>query len=223
MSAFPQKDRFAHEFNERFQYPRTPHLPWSPGSSSDDIFLYDFIFFAGREVVATEKLDGECTTMYPDGLHARSPDGRHHPSRDWVKGLHGRIAHLIPAGWRLCGENVYARHSIAYEGLASYFFLFSIWDEQNRCLPWDDMATWASLLEIELPPLLYRGPWDEATLRGLTLDTTRQEGYVLRTVAGFHYDKFAQHSAKWVREGHIQTDQHWMHAPVIPNQLQERS
>lgn len=59
--------------------------------------------------------------------HACS-SSRYTPSRDWIKALHGQIAHEIPEGWRLCGENLYARHSIAYDALPSYFTLFSIWD-----------------------------------------------------------------------------------------------
>ena len=109
-----------------YKYPRTPHLPWSQGASADDSLLKDSKLFEGQEVVITEKMDGENTTMYPDHIHARSIDSRHHPSRTWVKSLHGSIAHLIPQGWRLCGENLYAQHSIAYEGLKSYFYLFSV-------------------------------------------------------------------------------------------------
>jgi RNA ligase len=97
----------------RCKYPRTPHLPWSPGASEDDVKLDGCLKFQGREVVVTEKMDGENTSLYRNGLHARSLDSRHHPSRDWIKAWHGGIAHHIPEGWRLCGENVYARHSIA--------------------------------------------------------------------------------------------------------------
>lgn len=47
--------------------------------------------FLKGPVVITEKMDGENTTLYRDGLHARSLDSRHHPSRNWVKpnGLRG--------------------------------------------------------------------------------------------------------------------------------------
>ena len=58
----------------RRKYPRTPHLPWSPGLSSDDTRLGQARQFAGREVVVTEKLDGENTTLDRRGLHARSLD-----------------------------------------------------------------------------------------------------------------------------------------------------
>ncbi len=125
----------------RYKYRSTPVLPWSPGGS--DGYIADVSCFAGHEVVVTEKMDGENTTMYRDHIHARSIDSKHHPSRNWVKRLHGTFAHLIPEGWRLCGENMYALHSIAYEQLDSYFYLFSVWDEHNRCLDWDEMLEWA--------------------------------------------------------------------------------
>ena len=67
------------------KYPRTPHLPWSPGASQDDVFSLDARHFEGQTVIITEKMDGENTTLYRDYLHARSVDGRHHPSRNWVK------------------------------------------------------------------------------------------------------------------------------------------
>ncbi|MEV0787225.1 RNA ligase family protein [Streptomyces sp. NPDC050423] len=48
----------------RTHYPRTPHLPWSPGAASDDVRLADLAGLTGTEVVVTEKLDGENTPLY---------------------------------------------------------------------------------------------------------------------------------------------------------------
>src|SRR4029077_19324790 len=94
-----------HLFTSRVKYPRTFHLPWSPGATADDRTMADpDQSFLGAEIVATEKLDGECTTLYRDYFHARSVDGSSHPSRDRVRALHGAIVHDIPEGWRLCGE-----------------------------------------------------------------------------------------------------------------------
>jgi hypothetical protein len=45
---------------EPVKYPRTWHLPWSESESSDDVWLTDTKHFEGKEVVVTEKLDGEC-------------------------------------------------------------------------------------------------------------------------------------------------------------------
>ncbi|WP_420082509.1 RNA ligase family protein [Streptomyces sp. JL4002] len=202
----------------RTSYPRTPHLPWSPGASVDDVRSTGPAGLAGREVVVTEKLDGENTTLYADGLHARSLDSGHHPSRAWVKALQGRIGPGIPAGWRVCGENLHARHSIPYEDLDSWFYGFSVWDGEN-CLDWDRTVRFLHGLGVPVPRVLWRGRFDERTLRGLRLDTGRQEGYVVRTTDGFTRADFGSRVAKWVRAGHVRTDTHWMFAEVVPNGL----
>jgi len=205
----------------RRKYPRTPHLPWSSGVGNDDDSLPNTHAFLGQEVVVNEKLDGENTTLYPSGLHARSLDPRPHPSRDWVKGLQGRVGHLIPPGWRVCGENLYARHSLGYDDLESYFYLFSVWDEANTALSWADTLAWAERFGVPTPRQLYRGPWDERLIRGLPVDPEVTEGYVVRTVQGFAYSAFQDHLAKYVRAGHVQTDEHWMHRAVVPNGLRK--
>ncbi|WP_424861787.1 RNA ligase family protein [Streptomyces sp. MMS24-I29] len=205
----------------RTHYPRTPHLPWSPGATSDDVRIADLSGLAGREVVVTEKLDGENTTLYADGLHARSLDSAHHPSRGWVKALQGRIGSRIPPGRRVCGENMFARHSIPYDGLESWFYGFSVWDGE-RCLDWDRTVAFLRGLGIPVPPVLWRGVLDaraEKALRALRPDTGRQEGYVVRPADGFDAADFGRLVAKWVRPGHVRTDTHWMHAAVVENGL----
>ncbi|MCX5341532.1 RNA ligase family protein [Streptomyces atratus] len=205
----------------RTHYPRTAHLPWSPGATSDDVRIADLSGLTGREVVVTEKLDGENTTLYADGLHARSLDSAHHPSRGWVKALQGRIGARIPEGWRVCGENMFARHSIPYDGLESFFYGFSVWDGEH-CLGWDRTVVFLRELGIPVPPVLWRGVFDaraEKALRALGPDTGRQEGYVARPADGFDAPDFGRRVAKWVRPGHVQTDTHWMHASVVENRL----
>lgn len=207
----------------RVHYPRTAHLPWSPGATPDDIRAGDLRGLIGHEVVVTEKLDGENTTIYRDGLHARSLDSGHHPSRAWVKSLHGRIGSQIPDGWRICGENLHARHSIAYDDLDSWFYGFSVWDETDRCLDWDATEHFLHGLGIPTPPILWRGTFDEKEIRALRLDLGRQEGYVVRTAAGFDRGEFTARVAKWVRPNHVQTGTHWMHAEIVPNGLARQS
>ncbi len=209
----------------RYKYPRTPHLPWSPGASSDDVRLGDVSRFQGREVVVTEKMDGENTTLYSDHVHARSIDSAHHPSRSWVKALQAQLQANIPRGWRLCGENLFAEHSIAYAALPSYLLLFSIWDERNRALSWEETEQWGQLLELATVPVLYRGPWDEKRVRALSdqLNPGEQEGLVVRVAAPFAYADFASSVAKWVRPNHVTTDEHWLSRPVRPNGLRGES
>ena len=209
--------------SQRYKYPRTPHLSFSPGVSQDDLKLDRHSIFDNCQVVVTEKLDGENTTLYGDYIHARSLDSRHHPSRAWVKALQASIGHNIPEGWRICGENLYARHAIAYQNLSSYFYLFSVWNQDNYCLNWSATEEWAAMLGLELPAVLYRGIWSEKEIReiGANLDLEKCEGFVVRNVEQFHYQDFSQNIAKWVRSNHVQTDGHWMHQEVVPNLLKK--
>ena len=207
--------------NHLRKYPRTYHLPWSPGGTSDDRILASLSHFEGKEVVVTEKLDGENTSMYSDHIHARSLDSNHHPSRTCVKSLHGQICHEIPHSWRVCGENVYALHSIPYSSLEAHFYVFGIYDENNQCLSWDETEEYAAILSLPTVPVLYRGIFDEDKIKACWTGKSvaspgdQQEGYVLRVAQAFPYDAqdeglFSKFTAKYVRAGHVQTDQHWM-------------
>ncbi|MEO0592534.1 MAG: RNA ligase family protein [Myxococcota bacterium] len=203
----------------RFKYPRTPHLPDSPGASPDDVRTGVPDSFRSQPVVVTEKMDGENTTLYHDGLHARSIDGRAHPSRSWVKGLQGQVGHMIPQGYRVCGENLFAQHSLRYENLASYFMVFSVWDDTNTCLSWEDTRLFSAERGLECVPTHFAGEWRDDLISLLRFDPETMEGFVVRCASSFRFDKFGDHVAKWVRSGHVQTDEHWMQAPVVPNRL----
>ena len=206
----------------RVKYPRTRHLPTSPGASQDDVHLTDLRALAAGEVVLTEKMDGENTTIGPGYVHARSVDSRAHESRTWVRSLAGRLRHEIPSGMRVCGENLYARHSIGYDRLPAYFLVFNIWQD-DLCLDWDSTQEWADLLGLHCVPLLYRGPFPglERLWRSWAAarDSEHSEGFVVRTAGAFRRDEFGTHLAKWVRPSHVRTDGHWMSAQVIPNQI----
>lgn len=205
------------------KYPRSFHLPWSRGYTHDDKVAKNVNHFLGKEVVVTEKLDGEGTTLYRDYMHARSINSANHSSRHWVKTFHAGFAYRIPNDWRLCGENVYAKHSIYYQALTSYFYLFSIWNEDNICLSWDETIAFAAELGIETVPVLYRGIFDEEkikrTFTGISLFDGEQEGYVIRNAGSFHYDDFQYNLGKFVRMDHVQTSEHWLQEEVIPNRL----
>lgn len=201
------------------KYPRTRHLPWSSGITTDDKVLRDCNQWEGRNVVVTEKMDGENTTFYNDYVHARSIDGRNHWSRDWVKNFHSKIAHDIPYGFRICGENVYAVHSIEYSDLKTFFYGFSVWNESNVCLSWDDTLKWFDMIGITPVKVLWEGVWDEDAVKNIKVDTARQEGYVVRSSDAFSYSDFASNVGKYVRASHVKTDSHWMYSRTGTNQL----
>lgn len=203
----------------KIKYPRTMHLPWSPGATSDDKMLRTDDIFIGKKIVMTEKMDGENTTLYRDGTHARSLDSKNHPSRNYVKGLHGQLGYLIPQDWRICGENLFARHSIHYTNLEDFFLCFSVWDEENNCIGWDETVLFCDKLELKTVPQLYVGMYNRQTIEDVwaEVQTPQKEGYVIRLYDQFAYNDFGKSVAKYVRENHVQTDEHWTVGPVIPN------
>lgn len=202
------------------KYPRTKHLPQSRSRTDDDKILDSDYHFIDCPVVITEKMDGENTTMYRDLLHARSVDGRSHPSRDWVKQFHSTFAYDIPLGHRICGENVFAKHSVAYDDLDSYFYGFSLWDG-DFCYDWDGTVLLFELLGITPVKVLYQGMYSHEVIDRLIkeLDTEKQEGFVVRLATSFSYNEFDRSVAKYVREKHVQTDKHWMQSEIVPNKL----
>ena len=204
------------------KYPRTFHLPWSEGATNDDKVLKNVDYFLNKEVMVSVKLDGENASLYNNYLHARSIDSKDHPSRHWLKQLQQQIGYKIPDNWRICGENLFAQHSIPYNNLPSYFLAFSIWNENNICLSWDDTVDFLNELELLHVPILYHGIWDEEKIKQCFIGNTeygKQEGYVVRIADSFNYNDFNKYVAKFVRKSHVQTDNHWMHSEVIKNKL----
>jgi hypothetical protein len=212
-----------HLFTNRVKYPRTWHLPWSPGATDDDRILATTDHWNGKQVVITEKMDGENTTLYRDYIHARSLDYNPHPSRDRVKALWGSIQSEIPDGYRVCAENLTAVHSIPYDGLPSVLLVFSIWNGLT-CLSWAETKEWVSLLsmatgvQLHTVPVLWEGEWspeamDEIRTRvwlKAKMSRPAVEGYVVRPADSFHMREFSDAVGKYVRAQHVQTHGHWM-------------
>lgn len=202
------------------KYGRTFHLPISPGATSDDKIMSLLQGLMVDDLVVTEKMDGENTTIHAAGCHARSPDSRHHPSRDWLKAFAAGISPFLAKGERIVGENLYARHSVAYDALPSYFLGFA-WIIEDEIESWD--LTLARFEELGIQPVstLYRGAYRAGLFDDLaqTLDLTNQEGFVARIAASFPESDMPRHVGKYVRAGHVQTETHWMKAELIPNQL----
>jgi len=204
---------------EKIKYPRTYHVKWSPGVTSDDKIQHNLSSFEGRNIILSLKMDGENSTISRDYTHARSLDSNSHPSRDWLKGMWGNMRFDIPEGWRICGENLYAKHSLGYDNLPSYFMVFSIWNEKNECLSVTETIEWCKLLGLEFVTILYQGIFDLEFIKNFKIDTEKQEGFVMRISDSFHYDDFNKYVVKWVRESHVTTSNHWMNEKIVKNGL----
>jgi hypothetical protein len=204
------------------KYSRTPHLPWSEGATSDDKMLKTTDMFVGKRVIASLKMDGENTGMTCNTNHARSLDSKDHPSRHWVKGLWGSIKMDIPENMKIFGENVFAKHSIHYKNLKTYFYVISIWEGEN-CLSWDETRDWCQLLNLQQVPVLYDGIYDENIIKSLYKpfddNGDEMEGYVIRNANGFNYNDFKDNVGKFVRANHVTSSTHWLYQKMIKNEL----
>lgn len=203
-------------FTKYVKYPRTYHLPWSEGISSDDRIIKSLDNFEDKNVVVTVKMDGENTTMYNDYIHSRSLNDKPHWSKSWIKNFHAVICNDIPESYRLVVENLYAKHSIHYKNLRDYCYGISIW-ENLKCLAWNDTVDYFQLLGINTPEILYQGTWDKNIIESLyskIVNGDECEGYVVRVSDSFHYKDFSKCVAKFVRKNHITSENHWFHGKI---------
>lgn len=200
------------------KYPRTYHLKFSPGSTSDDKITKSHKSILGIDIVITEKLDGSNAALTIDGVYARSHgDFSRNPWDAEMWKIHNRIKRDIDEDMFVFGENLEGIHSISYSNLKSYFYIFGIRDN-NIWVPWDNVEEYSYLVDIPTVPVLFKGIIDtEEELQQIITDLVKQpsalggqrEGVVIRNATLFHNDDFADNVMKWVRKGHVTTDSHW--------------
>ncbi len=211
------------------KYGRTYHYPFSPGTTSDDRINHQFVddlrFIT--ELIHTEKLDGENNCLSRHGVFARS-----HASptvSPWTSALRQRwqtIRHDL-GNLEIFGENLFAIHSIAYQRLHEHFFVFGV-REQDVWLSWEETEFYAHLLDFPTVPVLARStsPFHADSVKANVLLLAAQpsvfgsvdahtgtpctrEGVVSRDAAAYTAADFPHRVFKYVRKGHVQTDQHW--------------
>lgn len=196
---------------EATKYPKTMHFDFSESLQNDDRRLETMRGFEKKRVIITEKYDGENASIYKDYYHPRSVIDDGHESRDWLKGHIPNFQYMIPEEWRVCGESMYAEHSIRYEDLNTFFYVFSIWNEHNYSIGWDSVVDNCNKWGVSHVPVLYDGIFDYDKIKEIyqNLDFEKQEGIVCRVAMQYHYDDFQLYTAKAVRPAHVSTDDHW--------------
>lgn len=210
------------------KYPRTLHLPFSPGGTRDDRRMADVTSLLGQDVVLTEKMDGSNVSLERNDVFARSHGGApRHSSFDALKAHHSAVKHKISMGTQVFGEWLFARHSIHYEALPGYLMIFGV-RAGDQWAPWEEVELWAQELGAMTAPVLMTGRFDtlqelQTTVERLAAMPSRcggvREGVVVRRLNGFQDAEFELSVAKWVRSDHVQTDDHWSHQEVVRNGL----
>lgn len=211
-------------------YPSTFHWPWSMTVHRNDRYHSDATFFLDRDVVITEKMDGGVATINKGNAYARSSDLP--TNLPWFSYMKNRTVpkfYDMPPTTCVMGEDAYGIHSIVYDPLPDTFFLFHVLDRspENDEMPttagdmfrsWEQCEIVAQQHDVLTVPVLYRGRFTKlAQITEFFMDNIRQrsiygpdrEGFVIRDAGEFPFDSFGLYTAKFVREGHVQTDEHW--------------
>lgn len=212
------------------KYGRTYHFPFSPGTTSDDRINHTYwndIQQIGI-LVHTEKLDGENNCLNQFGVFARSHVAP--TTSAWTSQLRERWE-LIKndlGDIELFGENLYAVHSIEYNRIEDYYFIFAV-RCQDKWLSWEEVKFYAALFDFPTVPELLIQPtvnlseevlqhqilnWaqEESVFGSLDPFTRRvctREGVVSRNSEEYVVAEFAHNVFKYVRKGHVKTDEHW--------------
>lgn len=217
------------------KYPRTYHLPFSPEVHSDDK-LCDIndvkrIIDEQIEVVISEKLDGgACALKGSEGVMARSHGQETSCSSfNYIKNVHyyPNMQDIIDQNLIVCGENLFAIHSIEYSNLQDFFYVYHIANASNdEFVDYDDLLEWTNTHNMLVVPEIYRGTipsmqWLEKFLADELKKPSalggEREGFVVRVKSSFNIEDFSKNVFKYVRKNHVQNKivdengnaQHW--------------
>ena len=211
------------------KYGRTFHYPFSPGTTSDDRINNDYWkdIVQLDTIIHTEKLDGENNCLNHHGVFARSHAAP--TSSPWTRQLRERwnLLRNDLGDYEIFGENLYAIHSIEYRLLEQHYFVFAV-REKDQWLSWEETAFVAGAFDLPLVPLLdsCNDFSDKSAFEKNVLELVKRpsafgsadvqtqqhctiEGIVTRNAGGYSTANFEHNVFKYVRKGHVKTDEHW--------------
>lgn len=210
------------------KYGRTYHYPFSPGTTSDDRINAEYWKDVQKikTVIHTEKLDGENNCLSQHGVFARSHAAP--TTSAWTRVIRERWESIKNdlGDIEIFGENLYAVHSIEYQNIESHYFVFGV-RILDTWLSWEEVQFYAALFDFQTVPVLSSvSPVDENSFRSQVLNlvgmesqfksydvlskvTCTLEGIVSRNADEYSVGDFSKNVFKYVRKGHVKTDDHW--------------
>ncbi len=176
------------------KYPRTPHLQGSKLQPGDeDLSQIPFEAIRGKHLVIEEKIDGANTAISfdTDGtllLQSRghyllggAREVHYNLFKQWATVHTDAFYRVLGTRYIMYGEWMYAKHSVFYDALPSYFMEFDIFDrERGVYLDTPSRAALTSQMPICSVPLLASG-------------TFQSTADVLKLLGKSHY----------IRDGHL--------------------
>lgn len=211
------------------KYGRTFHYPFSPGTTSDDRINTNYWqeIRLLQTIIHTEKLDGENNCMNRHGVFARSHAAP--TTSPWTNHLRQKWGSLKNdlGNYEIFGENLYAIHSIQYPLIEEHYYVFAV-RELDKWLSWEETVFIASIFDLPTAPVLKNVSEfpdqnlfeknvlqlvkQESVFQSLDVQTNKacsMEGVVSRNINEYRVDDFAKNVFKYVRQGHVKTDEHW--------------
>jgi hypothetical protein len=153
------------------KYPRTHHLQGSrlqPGDEDLDAEPWSEVM--GKYVVAEEKMDGANAAISFDERgklwlqsrgHYLTGGGREkhfNLFKQWAHGIQQELFGVLGTRYVVYGEWLYAKHTIFYDELPSYFLEFDVLDlETDRFLSTKSRRELLDGLPVESVPVLFEG------------------------------------------------------------------
>lgn len=132
-------------------------------------------------------------------------------------GIYDQVNGFLGEDEGIYGENLYGIHSIEYNKLPTYYFMFAARNNE-RWYSWKEVEEMASILELPTVPVLmirkFDSPKDlEETINKLMSNGSQYgntiEGVVVRNADSFKISDFYKNVVKYVRKNHVQTDKFW--------------
>jgi hypothetical protein len=211
------------------KYGRTYHYPFSPGTTSDDRINQGYWqdISVLQTVLHTEKLDGENNCLNCNGVFARSHAAP--TTSPWTRQLREKWNSLKKdlGNYEIFGENLYAIHSIQYPLIEQHYYVFGV-RELDKWLSWEETVFIAAAFDFATVPVLetvtdfadknlfekniLQLVKEESTFQSIDLHTQKtcsMEGLVSRNALAYYVNDFEKNVFKYVRKGHVKTDEHW--------------
>ena len=218
-----------------FKFPTTPHLTVLGKGTvrNDKVFTeHERDAFLDHELIVEEKIDGANVGISFDSsgeVHVQNRgsfllkpyQGQWKKLDEWLSLNLDRFFDVLQDQYILFGEWCFARHSVRYENLPSWFLGFDIYDKENRqflsCEMRNDLFR---QMDISQTPMLGRGRFSLQELktffRTSRFSSTASERIYLR----YDHGKWLGARAKLVRPEFVQTIEiHWSRKGIIPNKL----
>jgi len=230
------------------KYPRTPHLEGSRLQPGDEgLESVSFLSIRGRYIVCEEKLDGAQAGLSFDESGKLWLQSRGHYLtggvrekhfnlfKQWANAHAAALREVLGSRHVLCGEWLYAKHTIFYDQLPHYFHEFDVYDRETDAflsterrrqllagLPlvsvpvlWHGTPGTLDDLVSLVGPSRYKGPaWRERLTmtcaeRGLELERVWKETDFLDLMEGLYIkaeeDGHVVGRYKWIRASFLTT------------------